>query len=296
MDFLIAWRNLWRNTRRTAVVLAAVTTGIWALIFILAFGRGFMVDMVDNAIDTLTGHIQIHAEGYLDRPDIDHSMETEWNQMNAVFAKVLPEGSKWSQRIRINAVVSNARHSGGVTLVGSDWKTEKSMTFLEEAHLEGEEPANEDPYSIVVGRALMEKFETKIGNKLILMAQDTTGEVASRAFVIRAVFDTEMESVEKQFAFVSKNAAEKFLTMPGQLSEISIMLPDSSTADDQIKATVNALKSELDPDLDIQGWMSFAAINSRLRQNHRKNELYRRVCHFHRDGFRTGEYHADGSA
>lgn len=256
MDLQISWRNLWRNPRRTAAVLGAVTTGIWALIFILAFGRGFMLGMIDKAIDNLTGHIQIHAPGYIDQPDLDHSMHQNRVELDEYLTEVLPTGSQWSHRIRLNTVVSNARHSGGVTLIGSDWETETDITFLRNAVIEGEGLSTDDPFGIVVGRALLEKFETKIGNKLILMAQDTTGEVASQAFRIRGVFDTELEATEKQFAFITLDSARQFLSLSDQLSEISIRLPDSNASDSEVKALAKTLNERIGEKLEVKDWLT----------------------------------------
>ncbi len=274
MDLQIAWRNLWRNPRRTALVLGAVTTGIWALIFILAFGRGFMVGMIDKAVDTLTGHIQIHAPGYLDQPDIEHSMQSDWPQLTQVFEDTLPAGSLWARRIRVSTVVTNARHSGGVTLVGVDWAAEKAMTFLRNTHVEGEELDEDDPYGIVIGRALLEKFETRIGNKLILMSREHSGEVASQAFRIKGVFDAELESTEKQFAFVTLSAASEFLSIPGQISEISIRLPDAASGDAAVRSSAAILRTRLDPTLDVQDWLQLQpAISGYVEMSDQTNTI-----------------------
>jgi len=274
MDFQIAWRNLWRNPRRTAVVLTAVTIGIWALMFLQAFDNGFMVGMVKNAINTLTGHIQIHAPGYLDQPDIDHSMQIDSLQMRQTFEQTLPPGSFWCERIRVSTVATNARHSAGLIMIGCDWQAEKQMTFLQSALLSGSELTSEDPYAIVVGQALLKRFETKIGNKLILMAQDTQGTVASQAFKIVGAFNTGMESTEEQYAFVNREAAAKFLSMGDRLSEISILLPDSYTRSDQIQSLTSELKSKLGDTFDIRDWEQLQpAISSYVQMNESMNYI-----------------------
>ena len=64
MDFQIAWRNIWRNPRRTAVILIAVVIGLWSMVFLGALMRGIIEGMIKNGIDTLTGHVQIHQRNY----------------------------------------------------------------------------------------------------------------------------------------------------------------------------------------------------------------------------------------
>ena len=58
--FLLAWRNLWRNHRRTIIMLAAISIGAWAMIFMTALMRGMVNDMIRDGIDALPGHVQIH--------------------------------------------------------------------------------------------------------------------------------------------------------------------------------------------------------------------------------------------
>jgi ABC-type lipoprotein release transport system permease subunit len=64
----MAWRNLWRNRRRTLVILTAVVIGVWSMICVGALSRGIADQMVQNGIATLTGHLQIHHRGFRSDP------------------------------------------------------------------------------------------------------------------------------------------------------------------------------------------------------------------------------------
>ena len=84
---------------------------------------------------------------------------------------ILPPGAKWAARVRVNAIASNARHSTGVTLVGIVPSREAEISFIGKALTQGRYLKPEDKYGIVVGKALLDKFETKLGRKLVLMSQ-----------------------------------------------------------------------------------------------------------------------------
>lgn len=225
MYLQLAWRNIWRNPRRTTVILIAVIIGIWSMILIGALMRGVAVGMVKNGIATLTGHVQIHHKGYRDDPAIEKSM-TSSRVVEKVLSQKLPPGAQWTRRVRVNAIANNARHSSGVTLVGIDPQTEALVSFIGTAISRGRYLGTDDSNAIVVGEALLEKFETKIGRKLVLMSQDTEQEIASRAFRIVGVFKAEMESTEKQFVFITRSASQKMLKLGEGISEISILLSD----------------------------------------------------------------------
>ena len=70
----LAWRNLWRNPRRTGLVLVAVTIGMWSIISFTALLEAWSASSLDSTLKDLTGQGQIHAQGYLDNPDAAHHM------------------------------------------------------------------------------------------------------------------------------------------------------------------------------------------------------------------------------
>jgi ABC-type lipoprotein release transport system permease subunit len=250
MYLQMAWRNVWRNPRRTIVILVAVIIGVWSMILLGALMRGIAVGMVKNGIATLTGHIQIHRQGYRDDPSIEKSMADSRAVEMALFEK-LPSGAHWTMRVRVNAIANNARHSSGVTLVGIEPLAEAKVSFIGTAILKGVYLTPEDENGILVGEALLKKFETKIGRKLVLMAQDTEQEITSRAFRIVGIFRAEMESTEKQFVFVTRSASQKMLNLGEAISEISILLPEG----DEKPGVVQELKSILPADqFEIHHW------------------------------------------
>ncbi len=250
MGFQIAWRNIWRNPRRTAVILTAVVIGVWSMVFLGALMRGIVQGMIQNGIKTLTGHVQIHQVQYLQDPSVDHRIQAI-ARIKSMVASELPARSSLSCRVRVNAVANNARHNGGVTLVGIDPEDEAKVSFIGSSIVEGRYLKPDDGDAIVIGRALADRFETRLGHKLILMAQDTRGEIASRAFRIRGIFHAEMESTEKNFVFVTRSAAQKMLGMDDAVSEIAIVLP----AHDRAAAVARRLQQRFaGQDLVVTTW------------------------------------------
>jgi ABC-type lipoprotein release transport system permease subunit len=229
MNLQLAWRNIWRNPRRTAVILTAVIIGAWSMIFLAALMRGIVDGMVKNGIATLTGHVQIHQQDYPADPVVDHRIEDPQHLFRALDEN-LPAGSCWSSRVRVNAVAGNARHSAGVTLVGIDPDREAKVSFIGTSVTRGAYLRPGDPSGILIGRALADKFQTRLGRKIIITSQDTHGDVVSRAFRIAGIFQAEMESTEKGFVFVDLDAAQKMLAMGPAISEVAVLLPDYGMA------------------------------------------------------------------
>ncbi|MBC8463681.1 MAG: ABC transporter permease, partial [Deltaproteobacteria bacterium] len=87
MQIQMAWRNIWRNIRRTTVILIAVVIGVWSMIFLGALMRGIADGMIKNGVATLTGHIQIHQKGYRNDPAIENRI-ADPQTMTSVLKRV----------------------------------------------------------------------------------------------------------------------------------------------------------------------------------------------------------------
>ena len=206
------------------MILMAVIIGVWSMIFLGSLMRGMETEMVRNSISTLTGSIQIHQRDYRNDPVVENSMDNI-DKLDKALSTIENPRILWAKRIRVNAIASNARHSSGVTLVGIEPQKEAKISFISKAMIAGRFLLEDDKNKIIVGKAFLKKFNTKIGNKLILMSQDTQNEIASKAFRIVGVFNAESEAVEKQFVFVPISQVAKMLKMGNAISEISILLP-----------------------------------------------------------------------
>jgi ABC-type lipoprotein release transport system permease subunit len=250
MELSLSWRNIWRNPRRTAVILIAVSMGVWSMVFMGGLMRGMATGMVQNSIATLTGHIQIQHPKYPDDPSVDYRISPTPSLIRRLTDR-LPPHSLWAPRIRVDAVLNNARHSTGVTIVGIDPVREARVSFIGRSVTKGAYLKPGDEQGILIGRALANQFETTIGHKLILMSQDADGEVTSRAFIIRGIFQAEMQSTEKTYVFVDLAASQKMLRVGDEISEIVVLLPNYQSARD----VTRRLQSEFAADrLSIRSW------------------------------------------
>jgi len=206
-------------------MVTAVVVGVWSMICLGALMRGMVDQMIRNGISTLTGHLQIHSKGYREDPVVENSI-SDPERVLSLLKERLPVGALWTTRVRVSAVVANARHSSGVTLVGIMPDQEAEVSFIYQAVSEGRYLGSGDRNGILLGEALADKFETRLGRKLVLMSQDASGEIASRAFRIVGIFKAEMEATEEQYVFVKLSSAQEMLKMGEGISEISIILSE----------------------------------------------------------------------
>ena len=217
----MGWRNLWRNYRRTLIMLAAITTGVWAMIFMSAIMRGMVDDMVQTAVGNLPGHIQIHHPEYLDDPSIANSMPPPDQALREALAH--PDILKWSSRVRVPAVITSEHDTRGVTLVGIDPEAESGLSSVADAVVSGRFLHSAQDRGLIVGRKLLNNLKTRVDRRVVVMSQDPDTQIIDRGFRIVGVFEAELESTEQAFIFAGRKTVQSLLNMGDRISEVVVL-------------------------------------------------------------------------
>ena len=231
MLITIAWRNLWRNHRRSLIMLTAIAIGLWGMIWMTALMRGMVDQMIDDAINTLSGHVQVHAPGYLDDPSIEHNIPAVEDNPQLQQLLDSTQVTAWSQRVRVPAVIRSERDVYGVTLIGIDPEREVGLSFIADSVNEGRYLETAADKQVLVGRKLLEQLETKPGRRIVLMSQDPDNNIAERGFRIAGVFDADLQATETGYVFAGIDTVRKMLRMGDVVSEISLLGTDYRDVD-----------------------------------------------------------------
>jgi ABC-type lipoprotein release transport system permease subunit len=245
--FRLAWRNVLRYRRRSAVILVAIATGLWSMLVFAAFTRGWSNDVSRNAIETLTGQLQIHAPGYLEDPSVDRVMPSPGETLLPLLDG--PAVAAWAARVRVPSVVMSERETAGVTLVGIDPAAEKGLSFIAGAVREGQGLSGAGGNGILIGRKLAERLGTGLGKRVVVMSQAADHSVADRGFPIVGVYDADRSSTEMSFVFVGRKLAQEMLGVGSGVSEVSVVLRDPSRLDSFVERVRAAGGG-----LDVQPW------------------------------------------
>ncbi|MBE9567219.1 MAG: ABC transporter permease [Proteobacteria bacterium] len=218
--FTLAWRYLWRNHRRTLIMLAAITVGVWAMIFMTALMRGMVDDMLLNGIRNLPGEIQIHHPQYRDDPSINNSIDPPDKRL--LQALQIPEVQAWTGRVRVPAVISSERDSRGITLLGIEPESEVRLSFDLDSIAAGRFLKNSSDHGLVIGAKLAERLETRLGKRVVIMSQDPDNNIVDRGFRVVGIYKAKMASLEELYVYAGLETVQKLLHLDDQISEIAI--------------------------------------------------------------------------
>jgi ABC-type lipoprotein release transport system permease subunit len=228
----LAWRNLWRAWRRSAVVLTAIAVGLAASLALVAWTRGVMVQMADNQIDSHLADIAVHALGYQADPDVANGLSDGGAGVLAVLDA--RAGVHAAPRVVGDGLVQSARSSIRAAIVGVDPSREPDVTIVAESVVEGEYLSTRirPKYArglppILIGRAMAERLRLGLRDKLVL---HVPGETGLGAFRVRGLFVSPSAEFDKGFAFIQLSDAQRLFDVGGGVTEVAIALDRPSRA------------------------------------------------------------------
>lgn len=239
----LAWRNLWRNHRRTIIMLAAIAIGAWAMIFMTALIRGMVNEMLREGIRTLPGHVQVHDPAYLDDPSVANLVDMTAAEIEEALRAAGIE--RFSARLRVPAVISSERESRGVTLVGVDPAGERSLDAVGTTIVAGRGLEAADDNSVVIGRSLAGKLETDVGKRIVLMSQDPQNDVADRGYRVAGLYSAHLAAVEDRFVFAGRSTVQDMLQINDRVTEVAVLGGDHRAVE-SLRAKVRAAMSDAD--------------------------------------------------
>ena len=220
----LAWRNLWRNRRRTFIMLLAIAIGVWAMIFMSALMRGMTDEMVANGLRNLPGEVQVHHLRYRADPSVVNSMPLPAGELARELER--PPVRAWSARVRVPAVIASERDSRGVTLLGVDPRAEQALGSLPQTIIAGRFLRDEDDRGLVIGAKLAQRLETGLGKRVVVMSQDPDNNVADRGMRIVGIYRARLQGTEDQFVYAGRSPMQEMLGIGPLVSEVAVTAHD----------------------------------------------------------------------
>jgi ABC-type lipoprotein release transport system permease subunit len=227
MDALtLAWKNLWRNRRRTLITLAAIALSIMLVQAFHNLSSGVYAGMIDSGVRAGSGHIAVYHEKYLESRDeklsfAPGSLTRDIAKIDGV-SQVLP-------RLYIPALAQSSRESRGVLLIGVEPPAERTVNpFLREL-APSEMIRATDSRDAVIGQRLLDELQLKPGQKFVVTAQHSDGSLHSELLKVRGVVRTGMKDIDGSLILTGRERAALLSGTPGEVHELSVILENSQS-------------------------------------------------------------------
>ena len=221
--FILAWRNIWRNKRRTLITASSIA---FALVFALLM-RGFQIGsyriMIDNLVQTYTGYIQIHAKGYWDDRTIDNSF-VEDPELDNQISKI--HGIKaLIPRLESFALASEGQKTKGVMVCGIEPVAEKALTKLSQKIVKGRY-LNSNDSGVLVAEGLAKYMKLGVNDTLVLIGQGYHGVSAAGKYEILGIVHFPTPEMNNQMVYLSLKNARNLYSADNRLTSLAVNLED----------------------------------------------------------------------
>ena len=190
----IAWRNLWRNRRRTLLSVAAIAFSVALLSFAMSMQAGTYAAMVDNATRLLDGHLQLQRRGYLDDPRIENAIDGVSAQLRNV--RNVPGVVTATPRISAFVLISGNDRSSGAQLLGVDPAGERALSSLPDLVAEGRYV--DHGAEAYVGQTLARNLGVSVGDQIVVLGSAANGGVAALALTLVGTFASGVTELDRQ--------------------------------------------------------------------------------------------------
>ena len=238
---IMAWRNLWRNSRRTLITLSAIVFGVFLAVMMAAMQDRNWEDMIQLAARLGAGHVTLQHPEYLDNPTLSRSLRGT-NQLVRLAASETSV-TRVVQRISGFNLLSTARENlgAGFLAVSPEDEDEQTLSLLE-AIVEGEFFRTASDPGIILGARLASNLDVELGSKVVYTLTDKEGEIVSALARVSGIIRTGSPSVDGGICLLPIDTVREVIGFaPDEAIQIATFIDDQRRSD----AVVTNLRSEL---------------------------------------------------
>jgi ABC-type lipoprotein release transport system permease subunit len=218
----LAWRNMWRNWRRTAIAMIAIVLGLILLIFMDGLIKGSDQAIYGNAVRLYGGNLQIHATGFRAKASRLPLLPVEDADQVVEIAMAHPEVLLASKRINTGGMITDRGESYPVTITGIQASAEAPISLIAENIAAGRFLQDEDEDMILIGKGLADVMEVGVGDRITLIGKRKNESMRQRTMTIAGIFDLGLREAEKGMVFISLSEAQSLFNLRDQETEVTI--------------------------------------------------------------------------
>jgi ABC-type lipoprotein release transport system permease subunit len=256
----IAWRNLWRNPRRTLISISAIALGYAMLLLFACLLEGLSQQMVENGTRLGLSHIQVHAPGYYpDRSLYQTLGGREGADISELLATLTsdPRVRAASPRVYGYGLVSSAQQSAGAGILGVVPAQEPHLTTLHTRIVKGSYLSEQMPKGIVMGEKLADSIGAGVGSEIVLVTQAADGSIGNDLYTVIGIFRTGLEATDRGLVLMSLASVQELLSLaPARIHEVGVIVSNRVEAT-ALASALEVRLSKLLP-VEVRAWPELA--------------------------------------
>jgi len=235
----MAWRNIWRNKRRSYITMSSVGFAVLLSCLMMSVQYGSLDHMVDNVVKFYSGHIQIHNDKYWEEKVIDNSFLIEQSLLDSLEA--LPNTTTVVPRIESFALSAFGTKTKAAMILGIDTKKEAGIIDIENKLVEGKY-FDEDDQSVLISTGLAKYLGVTVDDSVVLISQGFHGASAVGLYPIAGIIKFPNPDQNNQTICMPIKEAQWFYGLEGRVSSIALLLNNQEDVNSAFFSIENLIK------------------------------------------------------
>ena len=219
MVLSMAWRNLWRNPRRTLLTALTMALSVAFCIFMNSVTAGFMKNMRDAVVDRNLGHLQLHHKDY---PETMSPYDVVPRASDVIeILKADPEVTNVAPRIQSFAMFSGPDKDAATgAFIGVDPEAEATLTRMNERVLKGR--WLKDDAEAILGHRLADKLNLDVGGELLVVVSSLDGSIGNQVYPVVGIYESGNMLLD-QGAMLPLAKAQEIIALPDGVHELVVL-------------------------------------------------------------------------
>lgn len=258
--FQLAWRNLWRQGRRSLITAVAMAVAVAMCMAMIAFNDGMFGKLFEVMVEQQLGHVQVH------HPDYPGKMLPYDTVPEAAATLAAIEGLEHvtAASVKLNGagLVGGAEEAMGAQLVGIDPVREARVTHADEKVVEGRYLADEPAHEILLGVKLAKDIDVGVGDSVVVVTQAADGSLGNDLYDVVGLTSTGSAAMDRSGTLLHLADLQELLVLPGQVHGITV-IGDDPGAIVELRDTVRTVVPE---GAQVQTWQEASPSSAQLMQ------------------------------
>ena len=247
----LAWRNVWRQRRRTFLIAGAMGVIMALLVFYDGMLVGFEQAIYGNAIEVMGGNLQVHAPGYNEKSSRTPLLPLDDPDAVVQAAEALPNVVLATKRINTGGLVTNREGAFSVTIVGLETEKEAQHSIVAQNISAGRYLNPDDGDLIVIGQGLATAMDIGVDDRITMVGNARHEQTRQRTMTVVGIYDVGVPSIEKNTIYISLNEAQQLFDLNGQVTEVVVNL-DQIGKEPSVAREINAKQ----PGYEVDTWIT----------------------------------------
>lgn len=218
VDVKMAWRNIWRNPRRSILTMTAIAFACLLLVFMLSFQFGSYDTMINSAVKIHTGHLQVQAKGYQDKRTM-RLVVPDPGAIGSILEKT-PGIDAYTYRANAFSLVSSEERTYGIVVIGIDPAREANVSTLKKVIRQGSYLSEGDTNQALLGELLAKNLQVGLGDELVVIGQGRDGSVAATVVEVKGTYNSGQDEFDRSSIHIPLKHFQDVYAMRGGVHEV----------------------------------------------------------------------------